>query len=329
MYNLDQIRNVHLEITSKCQARCPMCPRRINGGILNPLFDLNEIDLNQFKSWFSVKFIAQLDSLFMCGNLGDPIIAQDTLGIFQYIRSVNPSIKLTMHTNGSARDSAWWTKIAQARVKVTFGIDGLADTHSLYRIGTDWHKIIHNAQAFIAAGGIAEWHMLAFKHNEHEIDDCKNMSDELGFASFNVKHTSRFVDNQLTVIDDAGRTSHIIHPTDRSVGMIAKVKEAKNTVTSIECKAQKYQQLYIAADGTVSPCCWLDFSWQLPNNSSRVNYMDVVGVFPNLNTQSLEEIFDLGYFQTIENTWAVKPLTECSRQCGKFDKLGEQFNGNT
>ena len=57
MYELANIRDIHLELTSKCQARCPMCPRRISGGILNPLITLNEITLSQFKNWFScIKF---------------------------------------------------------------------------------------------------------------------------------------------------------------------------------------------------------------------------------------------------------------------------------
>jgi len=42
MYDYDQIRSIHLELTSKCQARCPMCPRRINGG---PVTDLEEFEL--------------------------------------------------------------------------------------------------------------------------------------------------------------------------------------------------------------------------------------------------------------------------------------------
>ena len=70
MYKLENIKDIHLELTSKCQARCPMCPRRVNGGILNPIMSLNEITLEQFKEWFSDEFINQLDSLFMCGNLG-------------------------------------------------------------------------------------------------------------------------------------------------------------------------------------------------------------------------------------------------------------------
>ena len=58
MYKLTDIRDVHLEITSKCQARCPMCPRRINGGLLNPLMSLNEINLDTFKKWFTIDFIS-------------------------------------------------------------------------------------------------------------------------------------------------------------------------------------------------------------------------------------------------------------------------------
>jgi hypothetical protein len=53
--------------------------------------------------------------------------------------------------------------------------------------------------------------------------------------------------------------------------------------------------------------------------------MDAVGEFPNLKNRTMQYIFSTGYFQTIEDTWAVKPLKECSKQCGSFDKLGAQF----
>ena len=323
MYKLTDIRDVHLEITSKCQARCPMCPRRINGGLINPLFEITEIDLETFKKWFTVDFIKQLDSLFMCGNLGDPIIAQDCLEIFQYLRETNTNIRLSMHTNGSARSIYWWEELAKCKVKVTFGIDGLEDTHALYRIDTDWLKIIKNAQAFIDASGNAEWHMLVFKHNEHQVEECRKLSEGMKFKKFTTKHTSRFKDGKFNVIDEQGKTVNILYPTERSKESTANVLSV--LLSEIQCKAQKYRQIYVAADGTVTPCCWLDFSWQLPNQDNRINYMDVVGVFPNFNKNTLEEIFHSEYFKTIENTWAVDPLIECSKQCGKFDKLGEQF----
>ena len=77
----------------------------------------------------------------MCGNLGDPIVAKDTLEIFKYLRENNDNMLLHMHTNGSGRSVKWWTELASLNVFVIFGIDGLGDTHSLYRINTNWDKL--------------------------------------------------------------------------------------------------------------------------------------------------------------------------------------------
>lgn len=326
MYKLDQIRAIHLEITSKCQARCPMCPRRINGGLLNPFIDLTEITLEQFKDWFSVNFIKQLNHLSMCGNLGDPIIAKDTLEIFKHLRTNNAEMTLVMHTNGSARTPEWFEELALLQVKIIFGIDGLEDTHHLYRIDTDWKKIINNATAFINAGGDARWDMLAFQHNEHQIDQCRVLSHELGFKDFYVKHTSRFKDGKLHVLDELGKTQYILYPTSKSNVMISKVLNAeKDVLPSIHCKAKKDNQMYVSAEGTITPCCWLDLQSMPPTQDSRIQYLDTMGRWPNLHQQTLNEIFNSGYFDQIESSWTTCGIKECSKQCGKFDKLGEQF----
>lgn len=329
MYRYQDIKDIHLEITSKCQARCPMCPRRISGGPLNPFIKLDEITLDVFKQWFELDFIKQLDSLFMCGNLGDPIISKDTLEIYQYLREVNPNIRLAMHTNGSARDPEWWQRLAQLKVKVTFGIDGLSDTHHLYRISTDFNKIIENARAFITAGGVAKWHMLVFAHNEHQIEAARAMSKQIGFVDFSIKHTSRFKQDYLQVIDDAGRPTHRIKPTQTSLDMIPLAEAAQKEVKPhIVCKAQKYKQLYVSACGNVSPCCWLDMEWIPPMQESRVDYMEKISEFPNLHRETLKEIFDGGFFSKIEAQWGTVGLKECTKQCGSFDKLGVQFVEN-
>jgi len=329
MYRYQDIKDIHLEITSKCQAKCPMCPRRISGGPLNPFIKLDEITLDVFKKWFELDFIKQLDSLFMCGNLGDPIVSKDTLEIYQYLREVNPNIRLAMHTNGSARDPEWWQRLAQLKVKVTFGIDGLADTHHLYRISTDFNKIIENAQAFISAGGVAKWHMLVFAHNEHQIEQCRAMSKDIGFVDFSIKHTSRFKQDYLQVIDDMGRPTHRIQPTQTSLNMIPLAEAAQKEVKPhIVCKAQKYKQLYVSACGNVSPCCWLDMEWIPPMQESRIDYMEKISEFPNLHRKTLKEIFDGGFFSKIEAQWGTVGLKECTKQCGSFDKLGVQFVEN-
>jgi len=42
MYKYEDITSIHLEVTSKCQAKCPMCPRRVHGG---PLLDGLELKI--------------------------------------------------------------------------------------------------------------------------------------------------------------------------------------------------------------------------------------------------------------------------------------------
>lgn len=326
MYKLNDIKSIHLELTSKCQARCPMCPRRISGGVENPMVAINDITIDTFKKWFSNDFIKQLDKLFMCGNLGDPIIGQDCLEIFAYLRETNPDITLSMHTNGSARNNKFWERLAELKVKVIFGIDGLSDTHKLYRIDTDFRKIMENASVFIRNGGHAEWHMLVFEHNEHQVEECNKLADSMGFKHFSIKNTTRFRDHKFNVIDDTGKTVHVLKPTQRSKEMIMRLQEAINVEKPyVSCKAQKNRELYVSASGIISPCCWLDLSWVLPSQDNRVDYMDKIGLFPSLNNMSLIDIFDSGFFNNISETWTNKPLLECSKQCGSFDKCGEQF----
>lgn len=328
MYNYEDITQIHLEITSKCQARCPMCPRRINGGPMMPWVVLDEITKDQFQNWIPVDLVKQLQRLNMCGNLGDPIIARDTVPIYRYLRETNQSIQLQMHTNGSARSSQFWKDLASLNVVVVFGIDGLDDTHSRYRIGTDFKKIIKNAKTFIDAGGDARWDMLIFDHNKHQTDACEELAYNLGFKLFQKKNSSRFKDNKFHVLDEQGKTVDILYPTERSKNFISKITESKKEENPvINCKATQNKEIYISATGNVSPCCWLDMPWMPPVSNERIDYMDKINSFPNLNNQTLKEIFKSGYFDKIESTWKTTScLLTCKKQCGSFDKLGAQFD---
>jgi len=327
MYSLNDIRTIHLEVTSRCQASCPMCTRNIQSGIDNPWMELSEISLAQFKEWFPQDFIKQLDRLYMCGNTGDPVVAKDTLEIFKYLRSVNPDIHLSMNTNGSARTTSWWQELAQTNVRVRFGIDGMSDTHRLYRVGTDWDAIIENAQSFISEGGHAVWDMLVFDHNKHQVEECRQLSINLGFNEFVVKHTSRFKDGFHPVLTKDGKTSHVLYPSIKSqtiTKLVTTYDVAENKV--IHCKVKDEKNMYVNANGDIAPCCWLDFLGVPPMGFAFVDYKDRGFINPSLSKHTLKEIFDSGFFNKIEDTWNNNPLRQCSKQCGKVDKFNEQFN---
>ena len=136
MYKLEDIKQIHLEITQKCQAACPMCDRNQNGGALNPHINLDELKIEHIKEIFSPTFIKQLTATQLCGNLGDPIIAEHTLETYQYFREHNKDMWLSMNTNAGAREPEWWAELAKTLGRnglVIFSVDGLEDTNHLYR----------------------------------------------------------------------------------------------------------------------------------------------------------------------------------------------------
>lgn len=201
LWTVNEIQGMHLELTDKCNAACPMCPRYLYEGTVNPHLELVDVSLENFRTWFPPDFIKQLRRVYACGNYGDPIAAKDCLEIFQYMRENNSEhLSLTLHTNGSARNPDWWYKLGLTMNQNTgyrndycvFSIDGLADTNHLYRRNTNFAKIMENVKAFASAGGKMQWDYIVFEHNEHQVEEAKALAKELGFSYFNIKRTTRW-----------------------------------------------------------------------------------------------------------------------------------------
>lgn len=338
MYNLSDIKGIHLEPTSKCQARCPQCGRFDfdedgKPNIINPLITdrngnpgcLDEISLSDFVKWFPPKFVPQLSYLYMCGTAGDPALATDCLKIFAYLRVFNPRIILNLHTNGGVRSKEWWEKLAKLKVNVTFGIDGLEDTHSLYRVNTNWKTVIKNACHFIRAGGNAEWQMLVFKHNEHQILKCSKLSKKLGFKKFRYEHTTRFEQNMVEkwpVFNPKGEITHYLEPSSISLSSYDDSLQPK----SINCIAKSRSEIYVAANGRVLPCCHME-SCFIYDPDHIEDYKEKIKVVPNLYEQSLKQIFDSLYFRRIQKSWGEDPLFICSNTCGVCTNKTYQQSG--
>ena len=53
---------------------------------------------------------------------------------------------------------------------------------------------MRNVRAFIKAGGDASWDMLVFKHNQDQVDECRQLSKSLGFVNFTFKNSARWSD---------------------------------------------------------------------------------------------------------------------------------------
>jgi sulfatase maturation enzyme AslB (radical SAM superfamily) len=233
------IKVLHLESTDVCQAACPLCARETDANFRKD--QQHHLDMHRILQVFDSYQIAALDKMFMCGNYGDPAAGTYTLDIFQEFRKLNPNIVLGMNSNGALRNTQWWHQLGimfdQPQDYVVFSIDGLEDTNHVYRKNVDWHKLMANAQAYISAGGSAHWDMLVYQHNQHQVDECKKLAQDMGFTWFRAKVSKR----------------PLVEGLEFPVGFLTNKIES----TNIDCYALKEQSVYIDAQGRISPCCWL------------------------------------------------------------------------
>jgi len=189
-----QIKALHIETTNFCNAACPQCAREFD-----QTFDKNDVrhlTVDQIKSVINEKTIKRLEKMYTCGVYGDPAAGKYTLDIYNYFRRVNPRIILGMNTNGSLRNKDWWKELAGILKRksdyVVFSLDGLSDTNHIYRVNTNWQKIMENIESFINAGGQAHWDMLVFEHNQHQVEQAQQLAKDMGFKWFRAKVSKRF-----------------------------------------------------------------------------------------------------------------------------------------
>ncbi len=283
------VKLLHVEPTTHCNAHCPQCERNINGGMINPTVTVQHMDIETFKVLIN-EHRTSLEKVLFCGNAGDPMMHPEILDMMSWARyACDNFVTLGMNTNGSIGNVDQWRRMAGVMTKmedyVVFSIDGLEDTNDLYRRGTKWSSIMRNAQAFIDAGGRAHWDMLVFDHNQHQVEACEQLAHKIGFRWFRAKETKRFKNPDM-------RTAYntVLKPVE--------FRPRPTEYSEIKCMAQEDASTYVDAGGNQYACCWLASAENLNESWGRP--------FRNLPWDQLERQWD------VQDT-----AHPCTRTCGQ------------
>jgi sulfatase maturation enzyme AslB (radical SAM superfamily) len=287
-----------------------------------------ELTLEDIQHILTPDILKTINHVNFNGNLGDFSLAKDGAEIVQYL--VAHDITVGINTNGSLRTKSWWQKLASPRVTIGFALDGLADTHAVYRQDTDWNRIIENAQAYIDAGGQAIWRFVPFDHNRHQEAECRRLAKEMGFIDFENIYDGR---DSGPVYTRAGEFSHWLGPAgdpppikDMLQSHITwydskTVKISKDTATlNLRCRHKMAKEIYLAADGTVYPCCYLGF-YPLSMNHPGNKELAPMVMENNALQYPLEHCLE--WFESIEQAWSKSSIAEgrpyqCVSSCGKI-----------
>ena len=331
MLKLNEIRGVHIELTTRCNARCPMCMRNYRGYDYNSGYPDTELTVTDIRKILYPNFLSQLDYVNFNGNLGDFALNSQALEIVEYIVQHNVSVQI--NTNGSLRGPNWWKRLALPGVTIGFALDGLEDTHSLYRINTLYSTVIRNAQTFIKAqGGRATWKYIVFDHNQHQVEEARRRSEELGFDAFYLadrgRHEGWAFDKQGQLLHTLGSSEVIsfdkiwpLVPFDVDASLKSHQDHKHNTV---HCESKELRSIYINSIGEVYPCCYMGFSPRT-YGTGRGHQVINAQIQPLLSpNNTLEHGIEksMQWFEKIPPGWEADRFDQgrllvCDTNCGK------------
>lgn len=366
MFEFTRIQEYQFEITTYCNAACPQCPRNIQGSGLNPYMPLVHLDRKVIDAAFTLEHCQNLKQIFFCGSYGDPIMHPEFLDILRDFRKKNPKLWLYIHTNGGVHDSSYWQEIANIMNgygQIDFGFDGLEDTLHLYRRNVKFDIAMRNARSYINAGGRAQWNFIVFKHNEHQVEQARELSKDYGFFNFLPRKTGRFYDHanecaypNWPVLDKNNNKEYYLEEPVKeewrnpSVQKIEVVKKMYGSFkkyleqTAIKCDALLGNKVVITAEGLVLPCNFFEhnmydarfhtFAMPGANSASftpsaKIQVKEFIDQYKNeldINKNKLQDIFKSSFWRDLVYSWSdSNRIMECAMTCGeKFTKVWDQ-----
>jgi MoaA/NifB/PqqE/SkfB family radical SAM enzyme len=310
-------RDIHIELSSKCTLKCPRCPRTE----LKPEQLNREISINEFKSSFTVKFLKHVNKIIFCGDVGDPIYAKDLLDIVAYIK-VNSSTRVTIVTNGSYKDTTWWTRLGNmltAQDQVTFSVDGWdQESNEQYRVNSDFASIVLGAKTLRKHSTVhMKWSAIYFNFNQAHVGKIKDLAIETGFDSFETVKSSKFgyqyfsngVD-RLQPNDYLVAKTHQYEKIQIPLTNVPSTTAVTNTNRHPWARCLNYKkELFINVDGLVFPCPWFNSEYQ--KNDFVQKYKDQLSI----KTRTIDEILNDPIWEEFVSGLDTMPLPICKMKC--------------
>ena len=180
---MNALKNIKIELTSKCFQSCFKCPRTLLKGQYSEL----DLSLDHIQSVINIK----PEMITLMGNLGDPIYHSEFPAI---VRMINDNdIPFNVFTVGSGYGESWWRDIytvCNNKNKWFFDVDGI-ETAGTYRRGLVFEQAWTAMQVGAELGKNINWSFPVLKHNQHEVGAAKQLANKHGI-NFRINYSERW-----------------------------------------------------------------------------------------------------------------------------------------
>ena len=308
------IRQLTTELTFRCNARCPACHRQ------KPLsINLNDkkytITFDNFKKLFYPDLLRKMEWLVLNGNFGDSIMNKQFREIISYVKEHDT--RILIHTNGGIHTNDYWTDVGNILTDkdiINFDLDGLHDTHHIYRINTEFENVFNNAKSVIATKRPqVHWKYIVFEHNKHQVEEARKLANDNGFTTFSTVKTSRDV--------FAPSTGKFVHSK--------KTQAYKQAKREIHCVWDNWGKWYVSPEGLVFRCCWTGGHYY-DQGQKRFYYPPKFERMFNGFHVPIEKIISYDYWNKLRNFLEgyERSFSLCKSSCGKIVSSIEKTEEN-
>lgn len=303
MWSMETIEWLDIELTSFCNIKCKGCFRVLSNHA-DKILNKEYLSLDIIKQKIQKNMFPNIKIINFCGSVDEPVTHPDFFEIVKYFSDWNAHINIA--TNGSLRTEKWWKDLAgilPSSHRVTWGIDGSDSTSEIYREGSNFKKVQKNFRAFNQAGGKSNWQFIVFKHNEHQLEQAKEIAKKEGFVDFK------------TIISHRKDTKGVKPKQDK----IDNIQEE----TVISCKYGNQKRIFINHMGNIIPCCHLNskmLEYSVTHEKKdkfeelleNYNYKDTINIY---NT-SVNDAINSNIWSQIITLWNTEsPVPRCNQVC--------------
>lgn len=315
-----------IEVTSRCNLRCVMCPVTVLAERW-PAIDL---------AWESFERIAVAFDKVKWVHLqgwGEPLLHRR---IFDMIaRAKGAGCRVAFTTNGTRLTPSTGERLLELGLDVlAVSIAGAsAHTHEAIREGSDFAKLLENLQGFLAlraARGSAapkvELLFLMTPTNLAELPDAVELAARLGADELVATNLDYVITPQLDALRaySLAPAARVLRETMDRARAVAKQRGLAFRPYPLQaremavCDLNPLKILFISADGWVSPCVYTAVTGQQEFPRFHDGRMLEIPSerFGNVNEQALMEIWELPEYRAFRRQFAERLLSAAKMAVG-------------
>ncbi|TET89632.1 MAG: radical SAM protein [Methanomassiliicoccales archaeon] len=245
---------VQIEISSRCNLSCPLCPKGRNEVVRKS----QDMDIEYFGS--VVKEMERLDPRIKLWNYGDPLLHRQIISILGRVREGFTDCSIC--TNGNhMTDELAKAIVVSGITEIVFAIDGITqESYEKYRRGGKLDRVLNNLDTVIKAKDCHDSDIqitvqtVILKHTFDEIPKLGEFYYRRGVQKIKTKTAMLKVKrDDETLIRAAHEHLYMDYPGERYEIIDGNFKMRGKRISTCPVLENSF---VITSDGTILPCCW-------------------------------------------------------------------------